>query len=169
MERSFIMKKSMITSAILAVAGVLTLGLAANAATTTTATFAVTANVQSNCTIAAAPLAFGTYTGAVNNATSAITATCTNTTPYNVGLNAGTATGATVSNRSMVNGASLLNYKITSDAGHATNWGNTIGTDTVTGTGTGAVQTLNVYGQIPAAQFVTPGAYSDTITATLTY
>lgn len=165
------MKKSIFSSAIIAAAGVLALGLStvANAATTTTATFAVTATVQSNCTIAAAPLAFGTYTGAVNNAASTITATCTNTTPYNVGLNAGTATGATVTNRSMVNGASLLNYKITSDSGHATNWGNTVGTDTVTGTGSGAAQTLNVYGQIPAAQFVSPGSYSDTITATLTY
>jgi spore coat protein U-like protein len=156
---------------IIAAVAALTLGFATTAAnaTTATTTFAVTANVQANCTITAAPLAFGNYTGAVNNAASTITATCTNTTPYNVGLNAGTATGATVTNRSMVNGANLLNYKITSDAGHSTNWGNTIGTDTVTGTGSGAAQTLNVYGQIPAAQFVTPGAYSDTITATLTY
>ena len=155
---------------IIAAVAALTLGFATTAAnaTTATTTFAVTANVQANCTITAAPLAFGNYTGAVNNAASTITATCTNTTPYNVGLNAGTATGATVTNRSMVNGANLLNYKITSDAGHSTNWGNTIGTDTVTGTGSGAAQTLNVYGQIPAAQLVTPGAYRDTITATLT-
>jgi len=28
---------------------------------------------------------------------------------------------------------------------------------------------LTVYGQIPGGQFVTPGAYVDTITATVTY
>ena len=163
------MKKSIITSAILAAAGVLTLGLTANAATTTTATFAVTANVQANCTIAAAPLAFGNYTGAVNNATSTITATCTNTTPYNVGLDAGTSTGATVTTRKMVNGSNTLGYSLFRDAAQTLNWGNTVGTDTLTGTGNGSSQSLTVYGQIPAAQFVTPGAYSDTITATLTY
>jgi spore coat protein U-like protein len=165
------MKKTIVSYA-LAAAGVLTLGLAtgARAATTITTNIAVTATVQSNCTISAAPLAFGNYTGAVNNAASTITATCTNTTPYDIGLNAGTATGATVTSRKMTGPSSaLLNYSITSDAGHVTNWGNTIGTDAVHGVGTGAVQTLNVYGQIPAAQFVTPGSYADTITASLTY
>ncbi|HKF49865.1 MAG TPA: spore coat U domain-containing protein [Terracidiphilus sp.] len=165
------MKNRIMSSAILAAAGVMALGLSsvANAATTTTATFAVTANVAANCTIAANPLAFGSYTGAVNNATTTVTAQCTNSTPYNIGLNAGTASGATVTSRQMQFGANLLNYKLTSDSAHAVNWGNTVGTDTVTGTGSGAVQTLTVYGQIPASQFVTPGAYSDTITATLTY
>ena len=141
----------------------------ANAATTTTSTFAVTTNVQSNCVISAAPLSFGNYTGAVNNATSSVTVTCTNTTPYDIGLNAGTATGATTSTRKMQNGSALLNYLLFSDSPMSKNWGNVIGTDAVHGTGVGAVQNLTVYGQIPASQYVTPGAYSDTITATLTY
>lgn len=164
------MKNRIMSSAIIAAAGVMALGLStvANAATATSS-FAVTANVQANCTIAAAPLAFGTYTGALNSKTSNVTVQCTNTTPYNVGLNAGLATGATVSTRQMQSGASLLNYTLFSDSAQTKNWGNTVGTDTVTGTGSGAVQTLTVYGQIPASQFVTPGAYSDTITATLNY
>jgi spore coat protein U-like protein len=45
----------------------------------------------------------------------------------------------------------------------------TIGTDTVPLTGNGAAQVETVYGQIPAGQFVAPGSYSDTITATVTY
>jgi spore coat protein U-like protein len=36
-------------------------------------------------------------------------------------------------------------------------------------TGSGTAQTLTVYGQVPAGQFVTPGNYADTITVTLTY
>jgi spore coat protein U-like protein len=164
--------KKIFSPAILAAVGVLTLGLAstaANAATTTNNTFQVTANVQATCLISATPLAFGSYNGVLNNATSTVNVTCTNTTPYNVGLDQGTATGATVTTRKMKNGASLLNYSLFSNSGMTTNWGNTVGTDTVTGSGTGASQSLTVYGQIPAAQYVTPGAYSDTITATLTY
>ena len=163
--------KKMFSPAILAAVGVLTLGLASTAAhaTTTTTTFAVTANVQATCVVSAAPLSFGTYNGVLNNATSTVNVTCTNSTPYNVGLDQGTATGATVTTRKMKNGANLLNYSLFSNSGMTTNWGNTVGTDTVTGTGSGASQSLTVYGQVPAGQYVTPGSYSDTITATVTY
>lgn len=141
----------------------------AQAATATT-TFAVTATVQATCLISATPMAFGTYTGVVATSTSTISVTCTNTTPYNVGLNAGLATGATVTTRKMTGPASaLLSYSLTSDSAHAVNWGQTIGTDTVTGTGNGSAQAITVYGQVGAAQYVAPGAYSDTITATVTY
>lgn len=152
--------------------GVLALGFAqsANAVTTATSNFAVTATVQSSCTISAGPLAFGTYTvAAASTATSSISVTCTNSTGYNVGLNAGSTPLATVTTRQMVNGANTLNYTLYSDSGRTKNWGNTIGTDTVTGTGSGAAQTLTVYGTVPAAQFATPGSYADTVTATITY
>src|ERR1700726_522658 len=82
----------------------------ADAATATT-TFGVTATVQATCLVSATPLAFGTYTGALATSTSAVSVTCTNTTPYNVGLSAGLATGATVTTRKMTGPASAtLNY-----------------------------------------------------------
>ena len=155
-----------------AVFGFLALGPASvpAGATTATATFLVTATVASTCTISTTPLAFGSYTGALSQVNTTVTVTCTNTTPYNVGLNAGLAAGATVTNRSMTGPASaLLSYQLFRDAGHTLNWGTTIGTDTVAVTGNGAAQVQTVYGQIPAAQFVAPGAYTDTITATVTY
>ncbi|MGA2349106.1 MAG: spore coat protein U domain-containing protein [Terracidiphilus sp.] len=137
---------------------------------TDTTSFTVTVVILANCTVTASNLAFGTYTGALINSTSTISVTCTDLAPYNVGLNAGTSTGATVTTRKMTGpGAALLNYKLFSDAGHSINWGNTVGTDTVTGTGTGAVQALTVYGQLPAGQTPARGAYSDTITVTVTY
>jgi len=140
------------------------------AASTTTATFLVTATVASTCTVSATPLAFGSYTGALSQINTTVTVTCTNTTPYNVGLNAGMASGATVTSRSMTGPASaLLSYQLFRDAGHTLNWGVTIGTDTVSVTANGSAQVQTVYGQIPAAQFVAPGAYADTITATVTY
>jgi spore coat protein U-like protein len=137
---------------------------------TATTDFTVTAIVQATCLISAGNLAFGTYTGALINSTSTISVTCTNTTPYNVGLNAGTATGATVTTREMKGpGSGLLGYSLYQNSTHTTNWGNTVGTDTEPGTGTGSVQSLTVYGQVPLGQFPAPGAYSDTITATVTY
>jgi len=135
-----------------------------------TTTFSVTVTVAANCAISANNLAFGTYAGSLISSTSIITATCTSGTTYNVGLNAGTATGATVTNRSMAGPASaLLSYKLFSNSGYTANWGNTVGTDTVAGTGTGSAQSLTVYGQVPAGQLSTPGSYTDTITATITY
>jgi spore coat protein U-like protein len=139
-------------------------------AATATTTFSVTATVQATCLISANPLAFGTYTGVLINATTTLQVTCTNTTPYNVGLNAGTATGATVTTRKMTGPASAtLNYALFQDSSRTINWGQTVGTDTVTGTGNGSAQTLTVYGQLSANQYPAPGSYSDTITATVTY
>jgi len=139
-------------------------------ATTATTTYAVTATVQATCTVSATALAFGTYTGVVANSTSSVSVTCTNTTTYNVGLNPGLASGATVTARQMTGPSSaLLNYSLYSDSARSVNWGQTIGTDTVTGTGNGSAQGLTVYGQVPAGQSPAPGSYSDTITATVTY
>jgi spore coat protein U-like protein len=136
---------------------------------TATTQFSVTATVDSNCAISAAALAFGTYTGALISVNSTVTATCSKTTTYTVGLSAGTATGATVTNRSMTGPSSaLLHYSLFSNSTHTTNWGNTSGS-WVSGTGNGSAQALTVYGQVPAGQYPTPGNYTDTIVATVTY
>lgn len=68
----------------------------------------------------------------------------------------------------MTNGTSTLQYKLFSDAPHANNFNQT-GAGTVTGNGTGLPQLITVYGQIVAGQNVSPGAYTDTVTAILTY
>jgi spore coat protein U-like protein len=140
------------------------------AASTATATFLVSTSVAATCTVSTTPLAFGSYTGVLSQATSSGTFTCTNTTPYNVGLSAGLSTGATVTSRKMTGPAgALLAYSLFSDTGRTVNWGTTIGTDTVAMVATGLGQTLTVYGQIPAGQYFAPGTYSDTITVTVTY
>ncbi len=149
--------------------------LAANptsaAPTTVTTTFAVTANVVATCVVSATPMAFVNYTSITPaDSTSTITVSCSDLTTYNVGLNAGTSTGATVTSRKMKGtGAAVLAYHLYSDSARSVNWGNTVGTDTVTGTGTGAPQLLTVYGQVPAGQGPASGVYTDTITATVTF
>lgn len=137
---------------------------------TASQSFTVTATVIAACTIAAAPMAFGTYSGAILDTNSTLTVTCTNTTSYNISLDQGLAPSATVTTRKMtLSGTNVLSYSLTSDAARAVNWGQTIGTDTVAGTGSGAAQALTVYGRIAAVQRVKPGSYADTIVATVTY
>ncbi len=114
--------KSMLPAAI----GVLTLGLESTSvfAVTVTTTFQVTANVQATCAISATAAAFGPYTGVVADTTAILTVTCSNTTTYNIGLNAGVGTGATVTTRAMTGPSSaLLNYSLFQDAAHSVNWG----------------------------------------------
>lgn len=136
---------------------------------TSTSTFQVTATVASSCTVTATSLAFGNYTLAQLDGTSTITATCTNGTTYTIGLDAGTFSGATTSNRRMTGpSAAGLSYSLFSDSGRTTNWGNATGS-WVSGTGTGAAQVLTVYGRIPANQTALIGSYTDTVTVTVAF
>ena len=156
--------------------GCLALAICASAgdvfAATATTTFTVQLTITSSCTINSASIlnfgSQGVLTAPVNQ-TSTIQVQCTNTTPYNIGLNAGTATGATVTTRKMTNGGATVGYALYSNAGMTTNWGNTVGTDTVSGTGNGASQPYTVYGQVPAQSTPAAGTYTDTITVTVTY
>ena len=156
-----------------AVAALAILSVTANAeASTVTSNFTVRVVVNAQCLVASAStLDFGT-TGVLSanvDATSTIQVQCTNTAPYNIGLDAGIGTGATVSNRLMTSGATTISYAMYSNAGRTTNWGNTVGTDTVAGTGNGAAQSYTVYGRVPAQTTPALGTYTDTITVTVTY
>ena len=141
-------------------------------AATTTTTFTVSVTLAATCTInSASTLNFGNQGILSTNVdqTSTIQVTCTNSTPYNIGLDAGTGTGATVATRKLTSGGATVNYSLYSDSGRTTVWGNTIGTNTVTGTGNGAGQNYTVYGRIPSQTTPAPGTYTDTITVTVTY
>lgn len=141
-------------------------------ASTATATMAVSATVVNNCTVSANPLAFGSYSGSALNVSTTISVTCNTGDAYSVGLNAGSGTGATVSNRLMslggTPGGATVAYSLLSGSFTGTNWGNSSGS-WVTGTGSGSAQTLTVYGVVAAGLFPTAGSYSDSITVTLTY
>jgi len=152
-------------------AGAALIGSAAYAATTTS-TFTVQATIQAQCVInSASTLDFGTQGVLASNVdqTSTIAVQCTNTTPYNIGLNAGTGSGATVATRKLTSGGATINYSLYTDSGRSTVWGNTVGTDTQAATGSGAAQSYTVYGRIPTQSTPAPGTYTDTITVTVTY
>lgn len=137
-----------------------------------TSNFDVTMKIIADCTIAASPLSFGNSQGVLATAVTANTTlavTCTTTTPYNLGLSAGTGTGSTTSTRYMSGtggNTGTVQFNLFQTAG-ATNWGNTQGTDTQSGVGTGSSQTITVYGQVPAQATPAPDTYKSTITATV--
>jgi spore coat protein U-like protein len=159
----------------LILAGGLTLLSGAVYAVTTTSNFTVQIIISAACTIiSASNVTFpgqGVLTANVpNSGTPAIVVQCTNTTPYTIGLNAGTGAGATVANRKMTGpGAATINYSIYQDAGFTTVWGNTIGTDTQSITSNGTQNSWSVYARVPAQNTPAPGTYTDTITVSVTY
>lgn len=135
-----------------------------------TTTFTVTATVLATCTVSASALNFGNYLGALIDASSAVTVNCTNLTVFNIGLNAGTATGATVTTRKMTSPASAtLNYTLFRDSARTVNWGNTVGTDTLVSQANGTAVQYGVFGRMAAGQSGNPALYSDTIIVTVTY
>ena len=139
---------------------------------TATTTFRVTAKVQAVCEVTSNDLNFGTYNpkaSSPHQVTTLLRATCTPGSTYNIGLNEGTSPGATINQRKMASGANALNYQLYSDSARSTIWGNTTGTDTVTGVGTGLSQDHTVFGAVPAAQAVPAGDYADTITVRVYY
>lgn len=133
----------------------------------------VSATVLNACLVTATNMAFGSYnptSATPTDATSTINVTCTPGTSFNVGLNAGSTGGATVSTRQMLNGATPLSYELYSNAGRSTNWGNTPGTDTVAQTASTILPiSFTVYGRIPQQQSVGAGSYTDTVTVTVSY
>ena len=170
---SFMLKSVVRRGALLSLAALLAqaLGSVAHAATATS-TFTVQMTVTSSCVInSASTLNFGSQGVLVANVdnTSTLQVQCTNTTPYNIGLDAGLGTGATVAVRKMTSGGNTINYSLYSDSGRTTVWGNTVGTNTITGTGNGASQSYTVYGRVPPQTTPAAATYTDTITVTVTY
>jgi len=147
------------------------LSAVANAGNTTT-TFNSQITIAAACAInSASALNFGTQGVLAANVdqTSTIQVACTNTTPYAIGLDAGTGAGASVAARKLSSGGNTVSYTLYADGGHTTIWGNTPAADTVAGTGNGASQSFTVYGRVPAQAAPAPGNYSDTITVTVMY
>lgn len=149
----------------------------AHGATPVNNTFQVNATISSSCTVTGSNLNFGSAidplaVGVPLDATSTLTVSCSNSTPYAVSLNAGAnAGGATnFTSRAMKSGSDTLSYQLYLDSGRSTVWGDgTASSSSKSGTGTGSTQSIPVYGRIPSLANVVPGSYTDTVTVTVSY
>jgi spore coat protein U-like protein len=124
------------------------------------------------CTVSATPVAFGVYppfSGTATTSTGTVTVHCVGAASIVIALSTGG--GGSYANREMTIGASNLAYQLYSDSALTMIWGNgTAGTVTVSARQTGtSTDNYTVYGRIPVLQGVRPGAYTDTITVTVTY
>jgi spore coat protein U-like protein len=155
-------------------------GTAANAGSAS-ANLTVQITITASCTINVATLNFGAsvagtalQAGATNGSTT-VSTTCTNSSPYAIGLDNGA--NASSGQRRMKSGTNYINYNLYTDSGYANAWTTAASSTTCTtanscalGTGTGSAQTTTIYGQIPTVAVApVPGAYSDTVSMTITY
>ncbi|MCA8885841.1 MAG: spore coat protein U domain-containing protein [Hyphomonadaceae bacterium] len=138
-----------------------------------TDSFEVTATVLASCDIVATDLAFGNYdpvSVSPLDAETTLSVTCTNGTPYYVGMSLGDGAGASMATRRMTKsgGAQTLDYVLYQDTQRSVLWGDT-GVDRLSGTGDGSANTLHLYGRIPIQQTAPAGNYTDNITVTVSW
>ena len=146
-------------------------GAARLSANTATATLAVSATVSPNCSVTGGTLAFGSYSpisAANTDQTGTVQVTCAKGTTATVGLDAGA--NASGSTRQMSNGSDQLAYELYKDSSRTSVWGNS-GSEqlSLAAATSNAAQPLTVYGRIAGSQNVGLGAYSDTVTVTVTF
>ncbi|MGZ3218215.1 Csu type fimbrial protein [Paracoccus sp. T5] len=138
---------------------------------TATFSFAVRAQVQPDCRVQADTLDFGTHgmlSGPVD-ATSQIRATCTQGTPYSIGIGYGLS-GTSAGTRAMRNlGGGRIGYNLFRDAARSQTWGLASEGLAALSSGSGSSQSAFVYGRVPAQNTPAPGLYSDTVNVVLTY
>ncbi|MEZ5710507.1 MAG: spore coat U domain-containing protein [Blastomonas sp.] len=134
----------------------------------------VAATLLENCVVTATPLVFGDITltdGAAVDSAATIALVCTPLASYEVALSDGAnASGGT---RRMKNAlsADYIAYGIYSDAARTLPWGDSSGSDTVSGSvGLTGLATLTAYGRIAAETPVAAaGIYADVVTVTVTF
>ncbi|MGC9561373.1 Csu type fimbrial protein [Brachymonas sp. M4Q-1] len=144
-------------------------------------TFTVTATVAAQCAIstAANDLNFGSVSAGMGTVTgsTAFGVTCTNGTPYYIGLlpsNGNTAgAGVMTSVANAATNTDQVPYQLRSTSGTSgTIWGNTATSTSVgngvAGTGTGSAASYNIYGTATVANY-TPDSYQDQVVINVNY
>ena len=137
--------------------------------TTNSYSLFVNATVTPQCSVTSPnTLNFGSVVslGAVIDAQTTLSVSCSNQLPYTVGLSS--ASGSTPTGLQMAYGANKLTYAVYQDSARTTGWGNVSG-QWVAGTGTASSQSLTVYGRLPLQTLPPPGTYTDTISVTVFY
>src|SRR5262249_20109527 len=135
------------------------------------APFTVSATNATTCSVSASTLNFGA-TGVLRSAldaTSSVTVTCTNAAPYTVALDGGLSGATNPTQRKMTQAGQTITYGLYQDAARTQPWGDSAGTNTTAGTGSGLAQSFTIYGRVPAQTTPAPGTYTDTVVVTLSY
>jgi spore coat protein U-like protein len=140
----------------------------------------LSATINAACNISAAALDFGSSSSFISlniDAAATITAQCTNTTPYSIGLDYGT--NASGSQNRMRRGATsnYITYGLFTDSARSQAWTTTSSATSCTGgastctlgTGTGSSQNITVYGRVPPQTVPAIGLFTDSVVVTITF
>ncbi|MCZ8182986.1 MAG: spore coat protein U domain-containing protein [Beijerinckiaceae bacterium] len=133
--------------------------------------FAMSATVPAKCVVTSATMNFGNPTALTANidASTNLGVACSTALPYQVQLNGGLSGATNPTLRRMTKGAEFVTYGLYRDAARTQPWGDTLGTNTLSGTGTGNTVAVPVYGRVPVQTTPTPGIYTDTVVVTVNY
>jgi spore coat protein U-like protein len=161
------------SGAVVAIVALLAAG-AAGAAPRSTTTLTASALVGVGCLVNATNLNFGNIGTSITanvGRSATVTVNCPALQSYTIAIGAGSGVGATPTMRKLTRntGTETLNFSVYRNVARTQLWGNTIGTDTVSSTGTGADQVFTAYGRIPAGQTAIPGNYTDVLVVTIDY
>ncbi|MCS5707365.1 spore coat U domain-containing protein [Candidatus Berkiella cookevillensis] len=143
--------------------------------------YALCLGLGCSCSIATNSFNFGAYnplSPTAKDLSGSLSVTCGSllasvSVAYTVSLSTGNS--GTYTQRSMLNGANILNYNFYTDAGRTTIWGNggggtsMISNSYILGLLFPRTDNFTIYGRIPALQNVPIGAYTDNIVATVTF
>ena len=156
-------------------------GLTPAAATTATGTLKAQIVITSNCAVSTgnATLDFGSNPSTTSGASgttgkNGFSVTCTDLTPYTIGLQSTSSdAGTNGAGKMSASGiAQTIGYQLYQDAAHTIVWGNNAassGGNTQSAAGTGAAQQYAVYGATTSTLNVPAGTYSDTVNINVTY
>lgn len=156
------------------------LSTAASASTTATGTLNAKITITSNCAVtgSTSDLDFGSNAStasAVSASNGGFSVTCTNQTPYTIGLQStasGSATDGTGTMKATIGGTAYsIGYQLYQDSA-STVWGNdpTSGTGNAkSAIGTGLAQQYTVYGKTTTSLNVPAGDYSDVVQINVVY
>jgi spore coat protein U-like protein len=133
--------------------------------------FTTSATVPAKCTVGNATLDFGNHANltTIKDASANLSVACSNTLPFQIQLNGGLSGATNPTLRRMTKAAEFITYGLYRDAARVQPWGDTLGTNTYSGTGTGLSVAIPVYGRVPVQATPTPGTYTDTVAVTVVY
>ena len=149
----------------------------ANAASPTSSSFGVSMNVESICTIDAAPVAVVLAATEAGKATTAVTATtdlilnCSKDSVAVIGLTPASTTSLDGTGTLLGGdlGAEEVAYKLTSGSASGTAWGTTNTVSTAAFADYATAITTPIYLTVTSDADVKPGSYSDTINISVAY
>ena len=126
-----------------------------------------------NCSIAATPVGFGSYdvfaASPNDNGIGTLTIVCAGGGPGNYPVTLSTGQSGSYTSRVMKSGTNPLNYNLYTTAARTTVWGDGTSGSSFMPAAKNFTTNLPVYGRIPAGQDANVGAYTDSITATVTF